>query len=147
MTMNDARSIRENKHAARPGAVSLWLGLLLAPAAWFVQTNLAQTLAAWGCFPHERPVNQPAMHWLSHGEHILAWVALAIGIAGASIAWRNWRRTGVLASAAKEHATIDRHMARDTFIARAGALASALFLFALIATDLAWLIVSPCGGR
>jgi hypothetical protein len=47
----------------------------------------------------------------------------------------------------KEQSAIDRHTARDVFIARAGALASALFLFALIATDLAWLVVSPCGGR
>ena len=145
--MNDASSIPEKRHEARPGGVSLTLGLVLAPAAWFLQTNLSQTIAAWGCFPHERPVNQPAMPWLPHGEVILALLALLMGGAGAAIAWRNGRRTSALASAVKEQSVIDRHTARDVFIARGGALASALFLFALIATDLAWLIVSPCGGR
>jgi hypothetical protein len=73
--------------------------------------------------------------------------ALVIGGAGGVIAWRNWRRTGQLASELKQQGSIDRNAARDAFIARAGALASALFMFALIATDLAWLLVSPCGGR
>lgn len=145
--MNDRSSPIEKRHEARPSGVSLTLGLLLAPAAWFVQTNLAQTIASWGCFPYERPVDQPAMSWLQHGELILALLALLMGVAGAAIAWRNWRRTAVFASAAKEQSAIDRHTARDVFIARAGALASALFVFALIATDLAWLVVSPCGGR
>ncbi|KXV10700.1 hypothetical protein CR51_08795 [Caballeronia megalochromosomata] len=146
MMMNDRSSPIEKRHEARPSGVSLTLGLLLAPAAWFVQTNLAQTIASWGCFPYERPVDQPAMSWLQHGELILALLALLIGVAGAAIAWRNWRRTAVFASAVKEQSAIDRHTARDVFIARAGALASALFVFALIATDLAWLVVSPCGG-
>jgi hypothetical protein len=147
MMINDRSSPIEKRHEARPSGVSLTLGLLLAPAAWFVQTNLAQTIASWGCFPHERPVNQPAMSWLQHGELILALLALLMGVAGAAIAWRNWRRTAVFASAVKEQSAIDRHTARDVFIARAGALASALFVFALIATDLAWLVVSPCWGR
>lgn len=144
--MNDRSSPIEKRHEARPSGLSLTLGLLLAPAAWFVQTNLAQTIASWGCFPYERPVDQPAMSWLQHGELIFALLALLMGVAGAAIAWRNWRRTAVFASAVKEQSAIDRHTARDVFIARAGALASALFVFALIATDLAWLIVSPCGG-
>ena len=147
MMINDRSSPIEKRHEARPSGVSLTLGLLLAPAAWFVQTNLAQTIASWGCFPYERPVDQPAMSWLQHGELILALLALLMGVAGAAIAWRNWRRTAVFASAVKEQSAIDRHTARDVFIARAGALASALFVFALIATDLAWLVVSPCGGR
>ncbi|SAK64981.1 hypothetical protein [Caballeronia ptereochthonis] len=145
--MNDASPVDVNRHPARPGGVALALGLLLAPAAWMAQTTLAQTLAAWGCFPHERPVNAPALPWLEHGLLIVASCALLLGVAGAVIAWGNWRRTGELASVPTEHGPIDRHAARDTFIARAGALASALFVFALIATDLAWLLVSPCGGR
>jgi hypothetical protein len=145
--MNDASSIDEHRHPARPGGIALVLGLLLAPAAWIAQTTLAQMLAAWGCFPHERPVNAPAMPWLERGIVMLGLGALLLGVAGGVIAWRNWRRTGELASMLKEHGSIDRHAARDAFIARAGALASALFVFALIATDLAWLLVSPCGGR
>ncbi|KXU93944.1 hypothetical protein CR51_28105 [Caballeronia megalochromosomata] len=145
--MDDASAILDDKRGARPGGMSLTLGLLLAPGAWIVQTNLAQTIAAWGCFPRDRPVDRPAMPWLQHGEVIIALVALVLGMTGAVIAWRNWRRTGALASAMKERETIDRRIARDTFIARAGLLANALFLFALIATDLAGLIVSPCGAR
>jgi hypothetical protein len=136
-----------NKHHARPGGWALSAGLLLAPVAWLAQTNLAQMISAWGCFPHERPVSRPAMPWLEHGLLILALVALLMGLIGGIVSWRNWKRTGVLASEVKDKATIDRHVARDLFIARAGALGSALFIFALISTDLAWWLVSPCGGR
>ncbi|SAK65960.1 hypothetical protein AWB76_03740 [Caballeronia temeraria] len=145
--MNDASPIDEKRHPAQPRGMALLIGLLLAPAAWMTQTTLAQTIAAWGCFPHERPMNAPAMPWLEHGIVILGLVTLLLGLAGAAIAWRNWRRTSALASMLKEHGTIDRYAARDAFIARAGALASVLFVFALIATDLAWMLVSPCGGR
>ncbi|MDR5821610.1 MULTISPECIES: hypothetical protein [unclassified Caballeronia] len=135
------------QHPARPGGLSLTFGLLLAPFAWMTQTTLGQTLSAWGCFPHQRPVHAPALPWLEQGLAMTALGALVIGGAGGVIAWRNWRRTGKLASELKQQGSIDRHAARDAFIARAGALASALFVFALIATDLAWLLVSPCGGR
>lgn len=145
--MKDASPIDDTHSGQRPGGIALVLGLLLAPTAWFAQTNLAQTLAAWGCFPHERPVNAPALPWLEHGQLALAACALLAGVAGAAIGWRNWRRAGVLSDALKEQETIDRHAARDAFIARAGALGSTLFLFGLIAADMAWLIVSPCGGR
>jgi hypothetical protein len=145
--MNDTSSAPEKQHPARPGGWSLVIGLLLAPAAWMTQTTLGQTIAAWGCFPHEHPVNAPAMPWLEQALIVLALVALLLGIVGGVVAWRNWRRTGELASALNAHGTIDRHAARDSFIARAGALASGLFVFALIATDLAWLLISPCGGR
>jgi hypothetical protein len=145
--MNDAAHIDRNRHPARPGGISLAVGLLLAPAAWMVQTNLVQTIAAWSCFPHQHPVNAPALSWLEPGIVIVAALALLLGIAGGVIAIRNWRGTGQVASMLKEHESVDRHAARDAFLARAGALASALFVFALIATDLAWLLVSPCGGR
>ncbi|SAK85727.1 hypothetical protein AWB75_05732 [Caballeronia catudaia] len=136
-----------SSHPARPGAIALAIGLLLAPAAWMVQTNLVQTIAAWGCFPHERPVHAPALSWLEPGIVTVAVLALLMGIAGGIVAWRNWRRTGAIGTLPKAHEAVDRHAARDAFIARAGALASALFVFALISTDLAWLLVSPCGGR
>jgi hypothetical protein len=145
--MNDASTHHGNRHAVRPGGLALAAGLLLAPAAWIAQTNLAQLISAWGCFPHERPVSRPAMPWLEHGLLILALIALLTGLAGGVVAWRNWKRTGVLAREVKVQSTIDRHVGRDMFIARAGALGSALFVFALISTDLAWWLVSPCGGR
>ncbi|SAK58350.1 hypothetical protein AWB77_01863 [Caballeronia fortuita] len=145
--MNDASRIDGRQHPARPGGMALVAGLLLAPLAWMMQTTFAQTIAAWGCFPHERPVRAPAMPWLEQGIVLLAIAALLLGVAGGVIAWRNWKRTGQLASMLKEHGSIDRHAARDAFIARAGALSSGLFVFALVATDLAWLLVAPCGGR
>lgn len=52
--MKDASPATENRRAAHPGAVPLGLGPLLAPAAWIAQTNVAQTIAAQGCYAHER---------------------------------------------------------------------------------------------
>ena len=148
--MNDAPPVNDQPHpphTTHPRGWALVLGLLLAPGAWMLQTNVVQTMAAWGCFPHEHPVNAPALSWLESGIVIVGVCALLLGLIGSVIALRNWRLTGARAQALKEHGTVDRRATRELFLARAGALASALFVFALISTDLAWLLVSPCGGR
>lgn len=133
-------------YAKRPGGWALLAGLLLAPAAWFMQTDVAQTLAAQICFPHERPVASPALPWLMPALVALSVVALVIGLIGFGIAWRNWRCTRELAAALAAHRRVGRNAARDCFLARVGTISSALFMFGLVAADAAMLIVSPCAG-
>ena len=132
--------------APTPGGWALLTGLLLAPAAWFLQTNLGQTIAAYSCFPHERPVSSPALPWMMHALIALSIITLLLGVAGTAVALRNWRRTAAMARALAQHRATTRHAARDCFIARVGTISSALFMFGLVAADMAALIVSPCGG-
>ena len=128
-----------------PRGWHLLAGLLFAPAAWILQTNVGQTIAAHSCFPHERPLTSPAWPWMTHALFALSAITLLIGIAGTVIASRNWQRTTPILQALAQHRPIARHAARDCFIARVGTISSCLFLFGLLAADMAALIVTPCG--
>lgn len=132
--------------AQTPGGWALLTGLLLAPAAWILQTNLGQTIAAYSCFPHERPVSSPALPWMMHALIALSIVTLLLGVIGTAVALRNWRCTSAMALALPQHRATTRRAARIRFIARVGMISSGLFMFGLVATDMAELIVSPCGG-
>ncbi|MFP3563377.1 hypothetical protein [Paraburkholderia sp. SIMBA_030] len=125
-----------------PGSHAL-IGMLAAPFAWVVQMGITETLAAHSCFPRDRPLTAPTLPWLDAAILAVNFVCLALGCWGAFVAWRNVRfvrriRSGMPGSASSEPGLL------DGFLARAGAMSSILFGFALIATDIAVLIVSPC---
>jgi hypothetical protein len=119
------------------------IGMLAAPFAWVVQMGITEALAAQSCFPHTRPLAAPAIPWLDAAILAVNAVCLVLGCCGAIIAWRNVRfvkriRSGMPGNANNEPGLL------DGFLARVGVMTSTLFVFALIATDIAVLIVSPC---
>lgn len=131
---------------ARGSPVSvLWLtiGVLAAPAAWLLQICAGETLVADTCYPHDVPLRvalNPAVGW---GVVGLSGAMLVVGVLGTGLAWRNWRR---LQRAGQHRAqqSLDTKVEGETFVARVGLMASALFLFALVATDVATALVSAC---
>jgi hypothetical protein len=131
---------------ARPGGWAVLIGLLLTPAAWFAQTNLAQTISAYACFPHGRPVTAPALPWLMHGLLALSVLTFIAGAIGVTVGLRNWRRTAPLATAEARRTPPHRTAARDCFLARVGTISSCVFMFGLVASDMALMMVPPCGG-
>jgi hypothetical protein len=133
--------------AARPDPALRWLlaGLLAAPFAWLAQMTIAETLAAQSCYPHGAPLSAPVVPWLSPALIAVSAVCFLAGAAGSVIAWRNLRRIvparqDVLTGERGPHSTLVR------FLGHVAAMCSALFMFALIATDVALAIVSPCRG-
>ncbi|PRX31323.1 hypothetical protein B0G75_105105 [Paraburkholderia sp. BL18I3N2] len=119
------------------------VGLLVAPCAWLAQTVIAETLAAQSCYPLDQPLASPALPWMRPALVVISALCLAAGAFGALTAWRNVRRL----EAAKEGASggaSRRRSGLDVFLTRIAAMSSALFLFALIATDIALALVSPC---
>ncbi|WP_240655972.1 hypothetical protein [Paraburkholderia phosphatilytica] len=133
------------KHT-RPSGWAVLIGLLLTPAAWFAQTNLAQTISAYACFPHGRPVAAPALPWLMHGLLTLSVLTFIAGAIGVTVGLRNWRRTAPLATAEARRTPPHRTAARDCFLARVGTISSCVFMFGLVASDMALMMVPPCGG-
>lgn len=127
----------------RPGAISLLTGLLLAPLAWLTQTVTAEAFAAQSCFPFDHPLSAPIVSWLRAALVALSAVCLLAGIVGALTAWRNVRRVGPARWGALRHERRTRAEV-DWFVSRVAAMCSALFLFALVAADVALAIVSPC---
>jgi hypothetical protein len=138
-------------HARQPPAPHsparhLLVGLLLAPLAWLAQMMIAETLAAQSCYPFDRPLSAPAVPWMRAALVTISALCLAAGAFGALSAWRNVRRLepGKAGKGGRSNSERQRHLGLEAFLVRIAAMCSALFLFALIATDLALALVSPC---
>ncbi|WP_186308029.1 hypothetical protein [Paraburkholderia sp. BCC1884] len=118
-------------------------GLLVAPFAWLVQTVVAETLAAQSCYPFNEPLSAPIVPWVRPALVVVSALCFVAGVTGSLIAWRNLRRIGPAAWGALSGARRTR-AELAWFLSRVSAMCSVLFLFALIATDVALAIVSPC---
>jgi hypothetical protein len=119
------------------------IGLLAAPFAWLLQMMLAEAFAAQACYPHDHPLGAPLVPWMRAALVALGTLCLVAGAFGTWVAWRNLRRVaplklGALSGERRTRAEL------DWFLAHVAVMCSALFLFALIATDVAVAIVSPC---
>ena len=118
-------------------------GLIAAPFAWLVQMTFAETFAAQACYPHDHPLGSPMVPWMRAALVALGALCLAAGAFGAWLAWRNHRRVtplklGGLSGERRKRAEL------DWFFTRVALMSSIMFVFALIATDVALAIVSPC---
>jgi hypothetical protein len=133
-------------HTGHGEAVSvpmLTIGVLAAPAAWLLQICAGETLVAHTCFPHNVPLRIPlasAIGWTVGG---MSAALLIVGALGTALAWRNWRRLKRAGRRQRPEA-IDTKVEGEAFVARVGLMASGLFLFALVATDVATGLVSAC---
>lgn len=131
------------RQGAEPSMPCMLVGLLVAPLAWIAQMLIAETLAAQSCYPTVQPLSAPVFPWMRSALIVISALCFAAGAFGALTAWRNLRRL----RAAKESALSGLGQSRpglDAFLIHVAAMCSALFLFALIATDIALALVSPC---
>lgn len=124
-------------------ALTLALGVLATPAAWLLQICAGETLVSQACFPHDVPLLVPIAPSVRWAVIAMSGATLLVGLLGTWLAWRNWRRL----SQARRHQTsesTDTKVEGDAFVTKVGLMASALFLFALVATDVATGLVSAC---
>lgn len=109
-------------------------GLIGAPALWFSQMLMSETLASTACYP--LGVAQAAPRW----AHVGVWLALiaagAFAAAAAFAAWlvRTWQR--------RHDAPACDDSAR--FLARCGMLAAPGFVIGLVFTGIVTAFVGPC---
>jgi hypothetical protein len=131
------------REAAHPPMRRALVGLLVPSLAWLLQMVVAETLAAQSCYPFNQPLSTPIVPWMRPALITISGVCLVAGAFGSLIAWRNLRKIGPKRSGASSGARRTR-AELEWFLSRVAAMCSALFLFALIATDVALAIVSPC---
>ncbi|ASW03128.1 hypothetical protein [Paraburkholderia aromaticivorans] len=134
---------REGPRRRRGGALMMLFGLMGAAAAWVLQTEIGETLAAQACFPHRSALAAPQWSWLMPALDAISVVALLIGVAGVWAAWRGWRSAARPDPASPAS---DASVGRTRFLALAGIILSLLFVVGLVATGLAVLLVSPCSA-
>jgi hypothetical protein len=122
----------------------LMIGTLATPLAWFAQMFIGEVLTSQACALTDpaRPSAPPS--WALPALIALSVACLVVGIVGVVVAWRTVVKTRekhwpALYGRARRIAEL------EWFLARVSALCSAMFMFGLISTDLAVIVVSPCG--
>ena len=121
----------------------VFVAILAAPAAWTLQVCIAEALVAQSCFPYDAPMRAPYAGAALRTVVGVSAAALVVGIAGTFFSWRNWRRLVGHAYGAQARAD-ETLLNGEAFIAKVGFMSSVLFLFALVATDVAVALVSGC---
>ncbi|HKP16618.1 MAG TPA: hypothetical protein VJT85_11145 [Gemmatimonadaceae bacterium] len=71
------------EHDAGPAPRAQWVGLFLAPAAFFAHLQIRYVLVPWACATN-------GQRWI----HVVDVLALALALLGAFVAWRTWQRAG-----------------------------------------------------
>jgi hypothetical protein len=105
-----------------------WVGLFLAPAAFFAHLQIAYVLVPWACVTRGH-------FWV----HLSAFLAIVLALAGA---WAGWQAH---ASAANEQDNEGAgSVPRTRFLGTTGLCTSGLFALILVAQWAAGFIISPC---
>lgn len=121
----------------------LWIGICTVPGAWILQVCIAEALVSQNCFAHDAPLHAPLAHGARWAVVIVSVLALLAGIVGAWFTWRNFRCIEKHSGQALPGETRNPGRA-EAFITRVGVMVSVLFLFALVATDVAAGLISAC---
>jgi len=129
--MNDARR-------AWTPLLAIAAGLVGAPALWFAQMLVSETLASTACYP--LGVAQAVPRW----GHVGVWLALiaagAFALAAACATWlaRAWRHRH------DADASVATRDDSTRFLARCGMLAALGFVIGLVFTGIVTAFVGPC---
>ncbi|MBN3758334.1 hypothetical protein G3N95_35860 [Paraburkholderia sp. Tr-20389] len=122
----------------------LLIATLATPLAWFAQMFIGEVLTTKACSLSNASYPAAAPSWAMPAMTVLSVACFVLGVVGVAVAWRSVIFTRTKRSHA--HGERERRVTElEWFLARVSALSSAMFLFGLVATDLAVIVVSPCG--
>lgn len=107
---------------------ALWMGLLVPPAAFLLNLEVAYALVPKAC--------AAGTILIVHLVHLLC---LSLSLVGGLVAWRTWRTVGVVWPGEEGD-----KVARSRFLAGSGVLGSALFALVILAQWLPTFVLSPC---
>jgi hypothetical protein len=113
----DAREIR-----------ALWAGLLLAPAAFLLNLEVAYALVPTACSARNRLL-----------VHLVHLICLLLAGAGLFTAWSSWRSSGEIWPGEE-----GGRLGRSRFMAGLGVLLSAMFVLVILAQWIPSFVLSPC---
>jgi hypothetical protein len=130
-------------HRQNVSLATLWIGLMVAPGAWFLQLVIDTSLLSHACYPHDVPLmgTLPSLMPLVLGVDAAALLAaLLAGI----VAWRNWRHT-VHEKSGGGHRVLASGDGRTRFMAMAGMLTCGLVGVAIVYTGVYHVLLRECG--
>lgn len=106
----------------------LWIGMLLAPAAWIAQLQTLYLTSEYGCAYSD-------FFW----NHVVSFAALLLSLSGLFVAWREWKAAG----SSTEDAS-GKPISRRRFMAMVGILTGLLFSAVIVAQWLPTALGVPC---
>lgn len=109
----------------------LWFGIFGAPAAWALQTIVNYGLVSHFCFPGTMPRGTPTFDALRGTGIAVSIVVIVVALVALATAFRSWRATRH-GHDAEHHELLEVGEGRARFMAFAGILLSAVFLFAVL---------------
>jgi hypothetical protein len=124
----DTRTANDYPMGEERGLAAQWVGLLLAPAAFFAHLQFAYANLPWAC----RTGNEL---WI----HVSGVASVVLAAVGTLVAWRSWRRAG--GDPPGEGGGIPP---RARFLGVTGLGTSAIITLILLAQWVAAFIISPC---
>jgi hypothetical protein len=82
-------------HRERVGLLALTFPVLAPPLAWSAHLIVNFAFSSHACYPDGAPLQSPApgFGWLWSLLLLIDLAGIIVGLAGALIAWRNWRLT------------------------------------------------------
>ena len=110
-------------------SLSLWAGVLGAPAAWGMQLQAGFSLVPWVCKTHH--------YWVLHA---ITLAAVLLAAAGGYVSWRDWQAAG----RGSPDETDGGPTARTRFLGALGVIVSAMFVLLIIAQGVASFFLDAC---
>jgi hypothetical protein len=115
-------------HDAGPAPRAQWVGLFLAPAAFFTHLQVRYVLVPWACATN-------GALWI----HVVDVLGLAIALLGAFAGWRTWERAG-----REEPSEAGGAMPRTRMMGVMGVGMSLMFALVLLGQWVTSFFFSPC---
>lgn len=121
----------------------LWFGIFGAPAAWVLQTIVDYGLVSHFCFPGDMPRRTPTFDALRTTGIAVSIIVVVVALLAMATAWRSWHATRH-GHDAEHHELLEVGEGRARFMAFAGVLLSAVFLFAVLMNALPLITNAMC---
>ena len=137
---NQASHPAPKRHHISP--YQMTIALMGAPLAWFAQISLCQAIASNACYPHQTPLAEPRWPSLHYMIALVSAACLVGSIISLIVAYRAWRK--VRDEKAHTGEVVEVGEGRTRFLAVFGIMISLIFFCAILFTELAQLLVSPC---
>ena len=129
-----AEQLQQEERAARaahdpgPAPRAQWVGVFLAPAAFFTHLQVRYVLVPWACATN-------GWLWI----HVVDVLAIAVALLGAYVAWGTWRRAG-----RDEPSEAEGAVPRTRMMGVMGLGTSLMFAFVLLGQWMTSFFFSPC---
>ena len=121
----------------------LWFGIFGAPAAWALQTIVDYALVSHFCFPGDMPRRASTFGALRATGIAVSVLVVVVTLLALAAAVRSWRATRH-GHDAEHHELLEVGEGRARFMAFAGVLLSAVFLFAVLMNALPLITNAMC---